>query len=282
MHGGDLFDRPDVPIRTATIFSKILQSYGVPIYIISGNHDTYGQNPDTIERSMLGLLSGLNIVHLIDNQSILLKEDELTVQVHGTPYRYDIDRSVENYDFVRHPDADYAIQMVHGFLLQKPFIKGIHFTLIDDLYNSSADLVLSGHYHTGYSIVTKGNTTFLNPGSLVRMSNSKRERERIPQVALIEITKDKDGHINSNIELCPLKSADKGEDVFSAEEQEQKKIQLENLERFKQTVRSSVDLSSYDILGILKNVSDSNQIESEITSDAVFRIKEALKEIGDI
>ena len=53
LYGGDLFDRPDIPFKTASLFSKILLSYKIPIYIISGNHDSYGQNPVTIDRSTL-------------------------------------------------------------------------------------------------------------------------------------------------------------------------------------------------------------------------------------
>ena len=96
LHGGDLFDRPNIPFKTTSLFSKILLSYKVPIYIISGNHDSYGQNPVTIDRSILGLLASLNIVNLIDYNTVLLKEENLTVQLYGTPYRYDLDRNPLN------------------------------------------------------------------------------------------------------------------------------------------------------------------------------------------
>ena len=43
LHGGDLFDRPDAPIRSVTLFTKVFASYQIPIFIISGNHDIYGQ-----------------------------------------------------------------------------------------------------------------------------------------------------------------------------------------------------------------------------------------------
>ncbi len=41
LHGGDLFDRPDVSVSIVSDFAKIFQDFGVPIYIISGNHDIF-------------------------------------------------------------------------------------------------------------------------------------------------------------------------------------------------------------------------------------------------
>ena len=75
LHGGDLFDRPDAQIAVAGKFASIFMNYGIPIYIISGNHDSFGQNPNTIDRSMLGLFSSIGVVHLLDNKSVLLKEE---------------------------------------------------------------------------------------------------------------------------------------------------------------------------------------------------------------
>ena len=48
LHGGDLFDRPDVSISIVSNFASILNNYKVPIYIVSGNHDIYGHNPNTL------------------------------------------------------------------------------------------------------------------------------------------------------------------------------------------------------------------------------------------
>ena len=67
LHGGDLFDRPDVSISVMNEIIPILKSFPAPIYAISGNHDIYGHNPITLPRTMMGLLDTLGIIHLINN-----------------------------------------------------------------------------------------------------------------------------------------------------------------------------------------------------------------------
>ena len=90
LHGGDLFDRPDVSISIVSKFAKILGNIKVPFYLISGNHDIYGHNPDTINRTMLGLLDVLGVIKTIKfGEKIILEKDNIKVQLTGQPYIYD-------------------------------------------------------------------------------------------------------------------------------------------------------------------------------------------------
>ena len=98
LHGGDLFDRPDVSVSIVSDFAKIFQSFGVPIYIISGNHDIFGHNPDTLDRTMLGLLCNLGVMNLVNYKKIILEKD-IRLQLTGSPYVYSMDEASnrENY-----------------------------------------------------------------------------------------------------------------------------------------------------------------------------------------
>ncbi len=92
LHGGDLFDRPDISVSIVSSFASILNNIKVPIYIVCGNHDIYGHNPDTINRTMLGLLNSLNIVKVINKDDIIyLNKNGIKVQLTGQPYTYNID-----------------------------------------------------------------------------------------------------------------------------------------------------------------------------------------------
>ena len=191
LHGGDLFDRPDVSISIVSRFAKILDKIKIPFYLVSGNHDVYGHNPDTINRTMLGLLDILGIINIIKpDQKILLEKDNVLVQLTGQPYIYDID-GPNNLQYYTPKDIDpksnYSIHMVHGMLLDRPFIKGVPHTLIDDIKDTLADITLSGHYHTGFKTTEINNKYFINPGSMVRITNSLKEIERKPSVILIEL-----------------------------------------------------------------------------------------------
>ena len=44
LHGGDLFDRPDVAVSIVGNYASILNGIKVLMYIICGNHDIYGHN----------------------------------------------------------------------------------------------------------------------------------------------------------------------------------------------------------------------------------------------
>lgn len=280
LHGGDLFDRPDVSISITSHFSKILNSFGVPIYIIVGNHDVYGHNPDTVNRSMLGLLDVLNVVRLIKKDEVVyLNKDGIKVQLTGQPYVYNIDHEGYRSHYIVKEvssDVDYSIHMVHGMLLNKPFIQGIPYTLIDDIKSTKADITLCGHYHTGFGVLNVDGKYFVNPGSLVRITNSLREINRMPKVAIIELGSSID------IQLIELKSALKGEEVLNRDEIENHIYKNEILFEFKQTIEGTINFDKLDINEILVEVSNAEGVSEEVKEEALRRISNSqMKNLGD-
>lgn len=280
LHGGDLFDRPDVSISIVSNFASILNSYNVPIYIISGNHDVYGHNPNTIGRTILGLLDALNVVRIIkENEVIYLNKGGVRVQLTGQPYTYNIDHEGYKGEYIVNevsPDADFSIHMVHGMLLNKPFIKGVPYTLIDDILDTKADITLAGHYHSGFGIVETNNKYFVNPGSLIRITNSLREIERHPKVVFIEL---KD---SINMKLVPLKTALKGEEVLDREEIENHIFKSERLFDFKQSIDAAINFDKLEINEILMEVSNAENVSDEVKKEALKRISNAqMRNIGD-
>lgn len=270
IHGGDLFDRPDISLSIVSRFSKLLKSISVPFYIVTGNHDIFGHNPQTINRTVLGLLNELDFLKIIDgNNKIILEKDNIKVQLTGQPYVYDIDTDDSKKKYIlttKDDDIDYAVHIVHGMLLDKPFVKGIPYTLVEDIKDTKADVTLSGHYHSGFKTIEIDGKYFINPGSLVRITNSLREIDRIPQVAIIDF--------NENINICyiPLESALKGEEVLDRTEVEKHIFKSERLFEFKQTIDSAVDFEKMDINDVLIEVASSEGLTDEIKSEALKRI----------
>lgn len=280
LHGGDLFDRPDVSISIVSRFVTILNKFKMPIYIICGNHDIYGHNPDTINRTMLGLFNSIGTVNLIDeNQIVFLKKDDVTVQLTGQPYIYNIDDNNSLNRYIINdvdPKADYSIHMVHGMLLDKPFIKGIPYTLIDDIKSTKADITLSGHYHSGFGIIKSNDKYFVNPGSLIRITNSLKEIERIPQVVLIDLNDD------INIKLIPLKTALPGEKILDRKKIETFIFKNERLVQFKQSIDSTVSFEKLDINEVLLEVSTAEGVAENVKEEALRRIASSqMKDLGD-
>lgn len=280
LHGGDLFDRPDVSISIVSKFVTILNKFKAPIYIISGNHDVYGHNPQTIHRTMLGLFNAMGIIHLIDEgEVVFLRKDDINVQLTGQPYIYSIDEKINISKYrVEKIDkkADFSIHMVHGMLLDRPFIKGIPYTLVDDIRDTKADITLAGHYHSGFGIIKSDDKYFVNPGSIIRITNSLKEIERIPQVVMITLKDD------IKIELIPLKSALPGEEVLDRQEIENFIFKNERLTQFKQSVDSTANFEKLDINEILLNISLAEEVSDKVKQEALKRISlSQMKNIGD-
>lgn len=212
LHGGDWYDRPYYDKTLSDEITQIIKNFEKPVYTIYGNHDIYGTSPMTLKGTMLGALIDKKVVRLILNDEIIfLKEDGLTVQLTGKSYKYGMD-SVQNrkhyYIVEKDKKADYAINMVHGMLLYKPFPPGIPFTLINEITKTGADITLSGHYHSGYGIINMDNRYFANPGSIVRIINYSSELSRIPKIIIIDIKE------SISIRQIELKSAIPGYDVL--------------------------------------------------------------------
>ncbi|QQY80679.1 DNA repair exonuclease SbcCD nuclease subunit [Keratinibaculum paraultunense] len=281
LHGGDLFDRPDVSVSVVGHFASMLNNIKVPIYTICGNHDIYGHNPQTIDRTMLGLLDTLNVVRIIkDEEKIFLNKNGVKVQLTGKSYTYNIDNEKNKSNYIVKDvsdDVDYSIHMVHGMLLNKPFIKGIPYTLIEDIIDTQADITLSGHYHSGFGIIKIDNKYFINPGSLIRITNSLTEIERMPKVVLINLN---NHHID--VELIQLKSAAHGLDVLDRKEIEDHIFKSEKLFDFKQSIDTAVNFEKLEINEILMEVSNAEGVPEEVKKEALRRISNSqMKSLGD-
>lgn len=269
LHGGDWFDRPDISPAVVREFAVIIRSFGKPVYTVAGNHDVYGQNPETVGRTMLGIFEGIGIVILLNSTDlIVLEKDGTRVQLTGQSYRYDIDG--ENFkDFYivkKRKDVNFAINMVHGMLLSKPFFEGIQYTLVDEIKETEADITISGHYHSGFGIIKIGSRYFANPGSLVRISNALSEIKRRPKIILIEIQDE------IKMKEIELESALPGEDVLDRTQLEYSQERSLKLIQFYQGIESSCSYNRINLNHIINEIASKNDVSSEIKDEAVKRI----------
>ncbi|NBI07920.1 metallophosphoesterase family protein [Senegalia massiliensis] len=279
LHGGDLFDRPDISPSIVRKFAMILNKIKIPIYSIAGNHDIYGHNPNTINRTMLGLFDGIGILNLInENDSIVIEKNNLKVQITGSPYKYGIDSSDDKSMYLldkRNESVDFAIHLTHGMLLDKPFIKGVPHTLIDDIIHTKADITLCAHYHSGFGIKEYDNKYFINPGSLVRITNSLKEIDRMPRAVIIDLN-----NKTINLDFYYLETAQKGEDVLDRSIVEKNIFRSEKIVQFKQSIDSSQDFDKLNINHILDNLMNTENIDENIKKEAIKRIEYAQIELS--
>lgn len=282
LHGGDIFDRPDISPSLVRELVLLLNKSSCPIYAVAGNHDIYGQNPLTINRTMLGLLDSTGVINIIDKDEIKLFDDgDIKIQLTGRSYSYGMDNDDKTMSYVVKKDekADFAVHMVHGMLLEKPFFKDMSYTLIEDILDTQADITLCGHYHTGFGIKNLGGKFFVNPGSLVRINNSVNELLRMPKVVFFEIQKS-----GINFEEVILKSALPGHLVLDRSRLEAMSFKERKLAEFVQSVYSTGQYNTVDVTRIVEQISQQDNLKQEVVEEALRRIglvEEILSSSGD-
>ncbi|GAV22513.1 metallophosphoesterase family protein [Carboxydothermus pertinax] len=271
-HGGDLFEVPNPAINVVGDVVRFLKDLRKPFYIVPGNHDLFGQNPQTLSRTMLGLLGQVGLIKILEaGEKVFFEENGIKLQLTGQGYHFDLDteRGREGY-LVKNKEADLAIHIVHGMLLDRPFLQTVAYTLIDDIKDTQADLTLTGHAHLGFKEVTVNHRKFLNPGALVRTTVLAAEVNRRPQMVLIEAGRD-----GITTKLLPLKSALPGEQVLNIEKATEMKLREERLARIKSEVRTSGDFRSLKLENILKEIAQKEQLPEEVRIEAIKRIAQA-------
>lgn len=274
LHGGDWFDRPDISPSIVRDFACLIKKFNRTVYSVAGNHDIFGHNPETLNRTMLGLLEGTDIIRILEEgKPIILEKDNIRVQLYGHSYSYEIDEEgfKKSYIVKKNPECDYCLNIVHGMLLLKPFLEGIKQTVLEEILSTEADITLAGHYHSGFGIKEINKKYFVNPGSLTRISALKSEIERIPQVVIIDLDKE------LNIRLIPLKCAKAGNEVLDREHIESAQNRTLKLNQFFQNINTSGDFRQIkiDINEIIEEIAYSQGITEDVKLETIKRIENA-------
>lgn len=273
IHGGDVFDRPDISPSIVRHFVLLVNKYRFPIYSVAGNHDIYGQNPLTLTRTMLGLLDSTDLIHIIRPDEVkFFKESSITIQLTGRGYFYGIDSNSkkESYIVQKEHGVDYAIHVVHGMLLEKPFFEKMNYTLIDEILDTEADVTLSGHYHSGFNTKKINDKYFINPGGLVRINNSINELTRKPKIVIIDISSE--GILVDEIEL---KSALPGNEVLDRTKVETLAFRKKKLSQFIQSIYSTGEFQTTNFYTIIEKISKQQNLEDKVVKETLKRISDA-------
>lgn len=240
LHGGDFFHSPTISLRFAGTIANILRTWGVPIYVVPGNHDLVGYNIKTLDQTMLGLYANTGVIKLLTRSNpIMFNINGKTLNIEGQEYYKDIDTGDEK-DYKCFNNGDLNILVAHSMLLEKPFIEGIAHSVIKDI-KTNADIIYTGHYHPGYKTVTVDGTTFINNGSLLRVESNRKE---IPSVVILDIN---DETFEYSVEEIYLNSAKVKEEVFDFTKKEFKEDSRNFLEQFKNNIKEITDKSTGDI-----------------------------------
>ena len=204
---GDIFDKPrDNPNWLISRMLDIFDGRCVPT--IFGNHDC--ANPHLDENDSLTLLEKAGAVRLLDQRHLWACSFEgRTVLVGGSPYRYPIPEAFAidptnlqlNFPSTMRPTTEHLSQWAtnigkpglvvwlthHDLTFPNPHEAVVtHFNELVGI-----DYVINGHIHRRASaVVVRGQTTWVNPGNIVRRSRSDSIRGHEPAVLRMDIVSD--------------------------------------------------------------------------------------------
>lgn len=280
LHGGDMWDAPAPALSvTARFLGVWREAFGnVPTYVVQGNHDEVGYNPQLVSRTVLGLGASLGLYRILGEEPVLFEEDGLTVQVTGTPYHYDIDKRDPVLDYVPQVvRADRAIHIVHGMLVREPIAPGAPYTPISAIWDRTpADLTLAGHNHFGFPLTEHEGRLFYNPGALARMTGDPRDRERTVQVVLIEVTRH-----GVDVRDVPLRSVARADEIANAavvEEDPEEQEREAGLRTFIESLRQLGQSPGENLMAMLDRLAAEKAVEPEVLREAKERLSALYRE----
>lgn len=266
VHGGDMFDTPDVSNKLFSSVSEIIRSWNKPVYVVPGNHDIYGYDVNTLPNTKLGALASTGVVTILDRaHPIMTRSGNISISIEGQEYYADIDSGVNN-DYEVYSTANIRILAAHSMLMDHDFISDVKYTNIDKV-KTNADLVLTGHYHPGFNFKEVDGTMFANIGALLRRENTKDNMTRIPSVLIVEINDNGE----FNFEVVPLKVGaykDVFKDTTAAKEYDN------TIKKFDNKIANH-SFKGINIVDMIKDYSNNNPDDVDVCEDILNSVTQA-------
>lgn len=259
---GDLFDtyEPSAIVRNRVIdiISKgnNFNKWPFEIFLVVGNHDIYGKNPQTMDMTAIKTLEAVGLLKICDVSD--------KYGIYFGHYKNDIEKEKV--------DTDLPILAMHSNIVHTPAIFSDSILIKDFWTNENNKLVISGHYHAGYNIIKKEpGLFFANPGSLGRLSITDANNHLI-QIAMVEL---KDSEVY-NIEYIALHSAQPCDMVFDMKTVKENKKQKVDITEFINSIDNAKLTVSNDtnIIDGIKEYGKKINVEQEIIDEAIKRVSD--------
>jgi DNA repair exonuclease SbcCD nuclease subunit len=198
--GGDLFNHHRIfSYELINDLMDIMCGSNLKTYMVIGQHDVYGYNPDTFKSSTLAFVARhcgqLQVLwEPVTVGEVVLHSSHVWDDVQNALKPKSLDKSKVNILVAHHLISD-----------QRKIFDTVPTTFFGD---GPYDVVLSGDLHTGFEPHEVKGKWFCNPGALARRAID--EADRVPRVAVIEVGK---GSIPV-FDLRTLDSVKPGAEVF--------------------------------------------------------------------
>lgn len=264
LHTGDLFHSSRVSNKFMGQVAEIIKSWGVPLYVVPGNHDIDGYTIDTIDQTSLGLLAKTDVLTLLTRDNPIRinvpqqNKSDITVAISGQEYYANIDTGDMSDFEMRQDEADINILAIHGYIADTPQHPNIRCTYPKDII-TDADIILCGHYHRSFAMDV-GDVSYYNPGSMMRVEMTEYNKTHMPQYGILEIESDKQGYVVYDYKFHQFRIAKPGSAVFDFNSTGIIKKHGITLENFKTSIVNTMQNINVNTgtspLGTIKNIID--------------------------
>jgi len=264
VHGGDLFNSPDISNTIIDDFVDLVEENEKIWYIIYGNHDCIGHDPKLSKASALSHIFRRSkyIKHLETMILEASKQEGIKTILQGFDYYHNIEGDIKEKGLIcKYPEAKLKIAITHAFITLKPFLPHVLHIQLKDI-STNFDIVLCSHYHKDWGIKELNGTKFVNLGAIGRQGID--EVNRRPQVLLIDT-------ITKELKIIKLECAKEGKEIFDLEKIEKIKQFEGNIDNFIRSLES-VKFQSLDIRGKIEEIGKETNTEKEVIEEVINRI----------
>lgn len=143
------------------VIIDLIKKYGVQVYSVFGQHDTYLYSEKTRFATSLGILEKTGLVKILNEEPVVFMMEK--IKIYGCSYGQSIPEPIKeingftNILVIHAPIAEKALFHDHQYLDAKKFLEE----------NPGYDIIVAGDIHQKYRI-NSGNRVIINSGPLIR------------------------------------------------------------------------------------------------------------------
>jgi DNA repair exonuclease SbcCD nuclease subunit len=268
LHGGDFGDGPMMSLGLIDTIVDMIEENGIEWYVVRGNHDEIGHNPN---------LSGESILDHIFRRSKIIRHlgarsfEETLVE--GFDYYHGIEKDIKEKGLIPSLATGYgrSIAVVHAFITPEPWLPQVLHVPVPEI-ESAFDLVLVAHNHAEFGVIKQHSTkygkdtTFVSIGSLSRLTVAKHDIDRIPKVLFIDTEK-------PSMQVIQLESARPPEQVFDLKKIQEGKSFEASIENFISSLEST-KFQGLNLRGVIEELGEKQGYDPEVIKEIVNRMGE--------
>ena len=174
LQAGDIFNKPRSWMLLPMVID-LLKKYNVDIYCVRGQHDDYMYSEQTRERTNLGILEKVGLIHPLSEEPTTIRDIVISGANFGQNL-VDIKRST------------FTVGVIHTSVSQTALWPDHKFTPADEFLakHTCYDFILVGDIHRQFEAIGEDGRRLVNTGPMLRSEATEYNFDHQPSVFLLD------------------------------------------------------------------------------------------------